>query len=65
MELFFSSTNGPEYGTYSYAAFLYGCTFNLIVKTKILNIKLNIKTLRKINLYTFFEDRQIPKELRL
>ncbi len=44
--------------------FFCGFKYNL-VKTKILNIKLNIKTLRKINLYTFFEDRQIPKELRL
>jgi pyruvate formate lyase activating enzyme len=26
----FSCSNGPEYGTYSYAAFLYGCTFNCL-----------------------------------
>ena len=26
----FSVTNGPEYGTYSYAAFLYGCSFNCL-----------------------------------
>jgi len=26
----YSDFNGPEYGTYSYAAFLYGCTFNCL-----------------------------------
>ena len=26
----FSKINGPEFGTYSYAAFLYGCTFNCL-----------------------------------
>jgi pyruvate formate lyase activating enzyme len=26
----YSNINGPEYGTYSYAAFLYGCTFNCL-----------------------------------
>ena len=26
----FSNVNGPEYGTYSYAAFLYGCTFSCL-----------------------------------
>ena len=26
----YSNVNGPEYGTYSYAAFLYGCTFNCL-----------------------------------
>ena len=26
----FSTVAGPEYGTYSYAAFLYGCTFNCL-----------------------------------
>jgi pyruvate formate lyase activating enzyme len=26
----FSDIEGPEYGTYSYAAFLYGCTFNCL-----------------------------------
>ena len=26
----YSDFNGPEYGTYNYAAFLYGCTFNCL-----------------------------------
>ncbi|NHJ23668.1 MAG: radical SAM protein [Candidatus Lokiarchaeota archaeon] len=26
----YSDVDGPEYGTYSYAAFLYGCTFNCL-----------------------------------
>ncbi|TFG01002.1 MAG: radical SAM protein [Promethearchaeota archaeon] len=26
----YSNTNGPEYGTYSYAAFLYGCSFDCL-----------------------------------
>ncbi|TXT66445.1 MAG: hypothetical protein BAJALOKI3v1_30104 [Promethearchaeota archaeon] len=26
----YSNYNGPEYGTYSYAAFLYGCSFNCL-----------------------------------
>ncbi|MBD3195770.1 MAG: radical SAM protein [Candidatus Lokiarchaeota archaeon] len=50
----FSNHNEPEYGTYSYAAFLYGCTFDCLFCQN--SSHKNISTLRKVNVEDMVED---------